>query len=51
MKMIAISPGLNCPGYFSKYLKAKAFALLILCMEPETIETLIIPDLIYVKKT
>lgn len=32
------------------YLKAKAFALVILCTEPETNETLITPSLIYVKK-
>lgn len=50
MKMIAISPVLNCPSFFSKYLKAKAFVLLILCIEPETIETLVTSGLIYVKK-
>lgn len=50
MQMIAISPVLTCPSFFSKYLKAKAFVLLILCIEPETNETLITPGLIYVKK-
>lgn len=50
MKIIAISPVLNCPSFFSKYLKAKAFALLVLCIEHETFETLITPGLIYVKK-